>query len=181
MCIIDRSAIPAARAPNVEKGYWDSKINHMVLLEGTAVMRLSSPGYECISSMRSSIHAAAARAGLRVRVKIRGSCIYAWIVGERDEGRTHPPRAPIHCGVCGREIARPNTGASKQFVCAGNGRQKSDCQKVRRYSQKHGISIAEAIEHFRKSQAQNAGNRKGRHDGAPEDVERVARKTLCGP
>jgi hypothetical protein len=181
VCIIDRSAIPAARALNVEKGYWDSKIQHMVLLEGAEAMQVSSPGYECISSMRSAIHAAAARASLRVRVKIRGSCIYAWIVGERDQGPTHQPRAPIHCEVCGREIVRPNTGGSKQFVCAGDGRQKSYCQKVRRYSQKHGISIAEAIERFRKSQAQNADNRKRRHDGASEDVERVPRKALCGP
>ncbi len=181
MCIIDRSAIPAARALNVEKGYWDSKIQHMVLLEGAEAMQVSSPGYECISSMRSAIHAAAARAGLRVHVEIRGLCIYAWIVGERDEGRTHPPRAPIHCEVCGREIVRPNTGGSKQFVCGGTGRQKSDCQKVRRYSRKHGISIAEAIERFRKSQAQNAGNRKRRHDGVPKDAECVAKKTLFGP
>lgn len=179
--VIDRSAIPAARATNAEKGYWDSKINHLALLKSTQVLGISFPGYECASSMKSSIHAAAARAGLRVGVLIRGSHIYVWIAGKRDQGPTHLPRAPIQCEVCGREIVRPNTGGSKQFVCAGNGRQKSNCQKIRRYSQKHSMSIAEAVERFRKAQAQNADNRKRKHDGASEDIEGVARKTLCGP
>jgi hypothetical protein len=177
--VIDRSAIPAARATSAEKGYWDSKINHLALLKETQALEISFPGCDHASSMKSAIHAAAARAGLRVNVRVRGSRIYAWIAGRRDQGRTHPPRAPIQCEVCGREIVRPTTGGSKQFVCAGTGQQMSDCQKIRRCSKKEDISIAEAIERFRKAQAQRAAKR--RHDGVPEDAERVARKTLCGP
>lgn len=155
--VIDRSAIPTIDAPVIAKGYWDSAIQHLGLLDHDQALEISLHGYQCAASMRSSFHAAAARAGLRISVFIRGSCIYAWIVGARVGSQTRLQRGPIHCEVCGREIIRPKTGGSKQFVCAGNGLLKSTCQKIRRYSQIHRITIAEAIEHFRKAHTQDSG------------------------
>jgi hypothetical protein len=99
--------------------------------------------------MKSSIHTAAKRAGVRLRVVIREPRIYAWIPGKRPVIINRPNRVPVLCEVCGEEIDRPEVGASKQFVCAGKGNKKSRCQKVRRYAFAHGLPISEAAKRFR--------------------------------
>lgn len=93
--------------------------------------------------VRTSIHAAAARAGLRVSVKVSGTVVYLWKVGTRPSTATPPSRPAIKCEVCGKLID-PVPGTSKQFVCGGVEGRKSRCQKIRRYAREHGISIEEA-------------------------------------
>ena len=145
-----RRELPAARQASLSKGYWDRVINRLTYLDIDDMLELpSSPG-ESPSSMKSSIHTAAKRAGVRLRVAIREPCLYAWIPGKHPVIIKRPERAPLLCEVCGGEIDRPQIGASKQFVCAGNGNEKSECQKIRRYALKHHISITEAREHFRR-------------------------------
>ena len=94
--------------------------------------------------VRSSIHTAAARAGLRVSVKVSGAVVYLWKVGTRASTATPSSRPAIMCEVCGKPIP-PLPGTSKQFVCGGVEGRKSRCQKIRRYAREHGISISEAI------------------------------------
>jgi hypothetical protein len=86
---------------------------------------------------------AAARAGLRVSVKVSGAVVYMWKVGTREVTDTALSRPAIKCKVCGKLIP-PLPGTSKQFVCSGVEGQKSECQKTRRYAREHGISIIEA-------------------------------------
>ena len=95
--------------------------------------------------VRSSIHTAAARAGLRVSVKVSGAVVYLWKVGTRVSTATPSSRPAIMCEVCGKPIP-PLPGTSKQFVHGGVEGRKSECQKTRRYAREHGISIAEAKE-----------------------------------
>ena len=94
--------------------------------------------------IRSSIHSAAVRAGVRVGVKVSGAAVYMWKVGTRERRPKPPSRPPITCEVCGKLIT-PRRGTSKQIVCAGIGSKKSECQKARRDAQEHNISITEAI------------------------------------
>ena len=96
------------------------------------------------SGIRSSIHSAAARAGVRVGVKVTGSIVYMWKIGTRQASSRKAPCPPIKCEVCGKLINR-RTGTSRQFVCAGNDGQQSQCQKVWRYAREHGVPISEAI------------------------------------
>jgi hypothetical protein len=45
--------------------------------------------------------------------------------------------------VC-KKIIKPRPGTSKQYVHAGEGNKKSECQKTARYAREHRITIAEA-------------------------------------
>ena len=90
------------------------------------------------------LHTAAARAGLRVSVKVSGAVVYLWKVGTRVSTATPSSRPAIMCEVCGKPIP-PLPGTSKQFVCGGVEGRKSRCQKIRRRAREHGISISEAL------------------------------------
>lgn len=147
--VVKKSDVPAAQPMNLPKGYWDSALRHMMLLRDDEALEISAPYAAQLVSMRSAINAAAARAGLRITVLARSSRMYVWIFGKRPRKRGRPPREPVRCQVCGRTIIRPRTGGSRQYVCAGIGNRKSLCQRIRRYSQEHGISVAEAIERLR--------------------------------
>lgn len=147
--VVKKSDIPVAQPMNLPKGYWDSAVKHMMLLRDDEALEISAPYAAQLVSMRSAINAAAARAGIRITVLARGSRMYVWISGKRPRKWGRPPREPVRCQVCGRTIIRPRTGGSRQYVCAGIGNRKSLCQRIRRYSQEHGISVAEAIERLR--------------------------------
>ena len=58
---------------------------------------------------------------------------------------TRTPRASISCEVCGKLITRPEHGGSKQFVHAGKGSKKSECQKIARYLGTHEIKRGPVI------------------------------------
>ena len=107
------------------------------------------PG-ESPSSVKSSVKTAAKRARVRVQIAIREPRMYLWIPGKRPKTIQLRTRDPIPCPVCGMPIIRPKYGASKQFVHAGKGKKKSECQKTWRYAKAHGISISEAIERRRR-------------------------------
>jgi hypothetical protein len=66
-----------------------------------------------------------------------------WMNGMRESSVPRSARSPIRCEVC-KTLINPLPGTSKQYVCAGKGNQKSECQKTRRYAREHGITIAEA-------------------------------------
>ena len=157
--MLKQREIPAENRESLSKGYWDRVVNRLAYLEADDALELAFSPDESITSMKSSIHTAAKRAGVRLRVLIREPRIFAWIPGKRPVIINRPQRAPVRCEVCGREIDRPQIGASKQFVCAGDGNEKSKCQKIRRYSLKHHISIAEAREHFRRMGETHEGRR----------------------
>lgn len=134
----------AVQAPHITKGYWDSSVRHLMLLRPDQVSMLVFRSGQAPRGVRSSIHTAAARAGLRVSVKVSGAVVYLWKVGTRVTTATPSSRPAIMCEVCGKPIP-PLPGTSKQFVCGGVGGRKSRCQKIRRYAREHGISISEAI------------------------------------
>jgi hypothetical protein len=142
--VADRSEIHAVHAPHITKGYWDSSIRHLYLLSPNQVLKFFFHSGQAPLGVRSSIHTAAARAGVRVSVKVRGALVYMWKVGTRASTATPPSRPAIMCEVCGKPIP-PLPGTSKQFVCGGVEGRKSRCQKVRRRAREHGISISEAL------------------------------------
>ncbi len=142
--VVDRSEIQAVHTPRITKGYWDSSVRHLHLLRPDQALKLLFHNGQAPLGVRSSIHMAAARAGLRVSVKVSGALVYMWKVGTRDVTDTALSRPAIKCRVCGKLIP-PLPGTSKQFVCAGVEGRKSRCQKIRRYAREHGISISEAI------------------------------------
>ena len=139
--MLKQREIPAENRESLSKGYWDRVVNRLAYLEADDALELAFSPDESITSMKSSIHTAAKRAGVRLRVVTREPRIYAWIPGKRPVIIRRAKRAPVLCEVCGGEIDRPQIGASKQFVCAGDGNEKSECQKIRRYALKHHISI----------------------------------------
>jgi hypothetical protein len=141
--IILRSEIEAASAPRISKGYWDSSVRHLLLLRPDQVLMLVFRSNQAPRGVRSSIHAAAARAGVRVSVKVSGAVVYLWKVGTRVSTATPSSRPAIKCEVCGKLIP-PVPGTSKQFVCGGVEARKSRCQKIRRSARERGISIDEA-------------------------------------
>ena len=141
--IILRSEMKADSAPRISKGYWDSSVRHLLLLRPDQVLMLVFRSSQSPRGVRSSVHTAAARVGLRVSVRVSGSVVYLWKVGTRPSTATSSPRPAIQCEVCGKLIP-PVPGTTKQFVCAGVEGRKSRCQKIRRYAREHGISIEEA-------------------------------------
>jgi hypothetical protein len=137
---ITRPEIPTAHPPKVSKGYWDSVVRRLKLLEDDQVLRLVFPPDTQVESLRSSIHWAGTRAGRKLGVATRGSCVYVWDTGvSRGRRRYRPPRKAIPCAACGKLIERPR---SKQLVHAGLGDKKSDCQKALRYAKRHGGSAS---------------------------------------
>jgi hypothetical protein len=139
---ITRREIPTADPPKVSKGYWDSVVHRLKLLAHDQVLKLIFPPDTQVESLRSSIHWAGTRAGRKLGVTMRGSCIYVWDTGvSRERRRYRPPRKAISCAACGKVIERPR---SKQLVHAGIGNKKSDCQKALRYAKRHGGSAREA-------------------------------------
>lgn len=133
----------ADTAPRISKGYWDSSVRHLLLLRPDQVLMLVFRSNQAPRGARSSIHTAAARAGLRVSVRVSGPVVYLWKVGTRPSTATTTTRPAIKCEVCGKLIP-PVPGTSKQFVCAGVEGRKSRCQKIRRHAREQGISIDEA-------------------------------------
>ena len=157
--VIKRREIPAAHRANFSKGYWDRVVNRLSYLDVEDVLELSFSPDDSISSMKSAIHTAAKRAGVRLRVVIREPRLFAWIPGKRPVIIRRAKRMPVLCEVCGEEIDRPQVGASKQFVCAGKGNKKSQCQKTRRYALAHHLSITEARERLRRIGETHRGQR----------------------
>lgn len=144
-----RSDIPPPCPPNVDKGYWDAVVRRLALLTEDEALRLSFPGDQITSSMKSSLFTAAGRAGRRVKILVRGACLHAWINGERDQKRYRAPRPSFVCEVCGRMIKPPRSGASVQFVCGRVAGRASRCQRVRRYAKQHGVTVREADQYLR--------------------------------
>jgi hypothetical protein len=142
--VVDRSEIEAVQSSRIAKGYWDSTVRHLLLLGPDQALKLAFKSGQAPHGIRSSIHMAAARSGVRVGVKVSGAVVYIWRAGARERAAAHVSRPLIKCEVCGKLIT-PRLGVSKQYVCAGKEGQKSECQKTRRYAREHGISIAEAI------------------------------------
>ncbi len=134
----------AVHAPHITKGYWDSSMRHLLLLGPNQMLKFFFHSGQAPIGVRSSIHTAAARAGLRVSVKVSGAVVYLWKVGTRVSTATPSSRPAFKCEVCGKPIP-PVPGTSKQFVCGGVEGRKSECQRKRRYAREHGISISEAI------------------------------------
>jgi len=157
--VIKRREIPAAHRASFGKGYWDRVVNRLSYLETDEALELSFRPDESTAGAKSAIHTAAKRAGVRLRVVIREPRNFAWIPGRRPVIIRRAKRAPILCEVCGEETDRPQVGASKQFVCAGKGNRKSQCQKIRRYVLAHHLSIAEARERLRRIGETHKGQR----------------------
>jgi hypothetical protein len=65
----------AASAPRISKGYWDASVRHLLLLRPDQVLMLVFRNTQAPRGVRSSIHTAAARAGLRVSVKVSGAVL----------------------------------------------------------------------------------------------------------
>lgn len=158
-CAVLRSEIPPPAPPDVDKGYWDAVVRRLGLLHEDEALRISFPGDEVTSSMKSSLFTAAGRAGRRVTILVRGACLYAWISGEREPKRYLPPRPSFPCEVCGRDIIPPKSGASRQYVCGLVAGRASRCQGVRRYAREKGVTIAEADAYLRAWHAKKEGGR----------------------
>ena len=107
--VILRTEIPPPCPPNVDKGYWDAMVRRLAILHEDEALRISFPGDQVTSSMKSSLFTAAGRAGRRVTILVRGACLYAWLCGEREPKRYLPPRPSFPCEVCGREIIPPKS------------------------------------------------------------------------
>lgn len=144
---ITRREIPTAHPPRVSKGYWDSVVRRLKLLEDDQVLRLVFPPDTQVESLRSSIHWAGTRAGRKPGVATRGACVYVWDLDTpREPKRYRPPRKAITCAACGKVIERPRF---KQLVHAGIGNKKSACQKALRYAKRHGGSASEVWSRMR--------------------------------
>jgi hypothetical protein len=157
--VVLRAEIPPPCPPNVDKGYWDAVVSRLALLTEDEALQISFPGDQITSSMKSSLFTAAARAGRRVTILVRGAYLYAWLSGERERKRYLPPRPPFVCEVCGRVIVPPKSGASRQYVCGLVAGRASRCQRVRRYAKENGVTVREADEHFRAWHAKRKGAR----------------------
>lgn len=142
--VVDLSEIEAVHEPRIAKGYWDSAVRHLSLLNSGQALKFMFNNGQVPSGIRSSIYSAATRANVRVGVKVSGSIVYMWKVGTRQASSAAAPRPPIRCKVCGKPINR-RPGASRQCVCAGDNGQKSKCQKTWRYAREHGVPISEAV------------------------------------
>ena len=144
---IERSQIPASLPLHHDKGYWDSVIQRLKHAPKDQVLEIAG---RSSTSVKSSLHRAATRLGKRVEILIREPRVYVWITGDLPQA-AHSPRLPIKCPVCGKTIARPKYGGSKQIVHAGRGRKKSECQKIWRYKQAHpDITMEDAKEQYRR-------------------------------
>lgn len=141
-------AVNAARTPRFTKGYWDRTLNHLAILESPKILKLLFHRSSAPRGIESSIHKAAARAGRRVSVYLRGSAVYICARETRASTRRSPAPSEIHCAVCNKAIT-PKPGTGKQYVCAGTKKKKSECQKKWRYAQAHGISIEQAKQRHR--------------------------------
>ena len=91
--VIKRREIPAAHRASFSKGYWDRVVNRLSYLEVEDVLELVFSPDESISSMKSAIHTAAKRAGVRLRVVIREPRIFR--LDTRQTSGDHPP-----CETC---------------------------------------------------------------------------------
>ena len=137
---IGHHEIPGAEPPRVSKGYWDAVVKSLDLLDGDQVWKIPFPPDTQVEGMRSSIHWAGARAGRKLGVLTRGSCVYVWDTHiERERKRYRPPREPFTCPACGDLIENPRF---KQ-VAHGAGKRKSNCQKALLYAKRHGTSPRE--------------------------------------
>jgi len=135
---IQRREIPTADPPKVSKGYWDSVIRRLKLLNNDQVLKLAFPPDTQVEGFRSSIHWAGARAGRRLSAVTRGSCVYIRDVEPRERKRYRRPRDTISCEACGGLIEHPR---SRQVV-HGGGKKKSVCQRARLYAKRHGAKVA---------------------------------------
>ena len=159
--VVKRSEIPASAPLNVQKGFWEAVIQRLILLRTDEALEISIGANQSIASVRSAIHAAADRLGIRITSEIRGLRLYVWAVGEPRVAKRQS-RKPVTCKVCGKAIIRPPTGGSRQFVCAGSGNRKSECQKLWRFARDHGLSVPEAIERQRVVRNQGRARDRGR-------------------
>ena len=143
-------AVNAAHAPNFTKGYWDRTLNHLAILRPKD-LKLLFRRRRVPRGIESSIHKAAARAGRRVSVYVRGPAVYIRDRAERQSTRPAPEasHAENRCAVC-KKLITPKPGAGKQYVCSGTKKKKSECQKTWRYKQENGVSIEEAKQHRRR-------------------------------
>lgn len=145
--MVDESEIDAVPQKRLSKGYWTSTVEHADLLAPHKALRLFFRTGRLPRGVEASIHTAAAEAGLPVSVHVRGAIVYIRKLGERAR-RKEPatvessPQEP--CKVCDKKITR-GPGVYKQFVCSGEGREKSECQKIWRYAKAHPeITLEEA-------------------------------------
>ena len=81
--------IPPADPPKVSKGYWNSVVRRVRLLEHGQVLRLILPPDTQVEGFRSSVYWAGTRAGRKLGVATRGSCVYVWDLNTPRPGR--PP------------------------------------------------------------------------------------------
>ncbi len=77
---------------------------HLHLLGPNQVLKFFFHSGQAPLGVRSSIHTAAARAGVRVSVKVRGAVVYMWKTGTRESTAIHLRRPAIVCEVCGKAI-----------------------------------------------------------------------------
>lgn len=142
MTVVPRAVVPSTPSRQLPKSYWIATVERLRLLKPTEALCIESGTNG--ASIRSSLHNAAAQRGYRICFVDRGGKCYVWLRGTREQYRKHPPRQPITCDVCGRQVERPPMGGSRQVRCAGSRRLKSLCQNIARLARVNGISIEEA-------------------------------------
>jgi hypothetical protein len=150
--VVDESEIDAIPQKRLSKGYWASAVEHADLLPPHKALRLFFQAGRLPRGVEASIHSAAAEAGIPVSVHVRGAIVYVRKTGERTKRRApvtvENTTAEERCKVCNKSVAK-KPGVYKQVVCSGNGKEKSDCQKIWRYKQAHpGMTVEEAKVHY---------------------------------
>jgi hypothetical protein len=164
--VVLQSEIPPPKPISLPKRFWDSVVRHLALLDSREALKLTTPEGDSTMSMKSSIATAAARAGVRVKIVIRGAQLHVWQVGVRPRKRYRPPRAPFPCAVCQKPVIPHRSGAGNQKVCSGPGRRKSECQNILRCARVNGITIPEAAERIRAHRAKMAARQEQHEDAA---------------
>lgn len=169
--VVPRHQIPPLPLTHLEPRFWDSVVGHLKLLKADEVLQVEFRSRNFHPRMTSSVHLAAARAGLKVSVLIRGTSFYISIAGRRAQKRASTPRQSITCAVCAKTVIKPRTGGSRQEVCAGEGGRKSRCQEVRDYARKHRIPVAQAKSRLLDARCEVCGT----------PIQPVGRQVVCGP
>lgn len=84
--IVKRPNDERPRSLNLGDGYWDSVIREVARLNGDEALELSLDE-DFTVSMRSAARRAAARAGIKICVALRGTAVYLWALRKGNPGR----------------------------------------------------------------------------------------------
>lgn len=158
---VARAQVRESAAPRLARGYWEALIQDLLDLPDEQGVELIFPLGSAMSGYRSSFKTAATKLGVHIHVVERFPALYAWVTGRTERFGQQPKKRYIECRVC-REPIEQNPKAKRQYVHAGDGNVKSECQQIWRISRERNVSIEEAKEIYQARKRRRPRSRRGR-------------------